>query len=228
MKRWLVAIVVILITVQSLAQDKDKDKAKDQGGRFVYADFEQLKEGRPVSTRGGMVLMSGFEAVQSVSYTNSDKPWPRMPMVVPAAQNHSQLVAFNFSIPAGNAYAGVSLEIHGMPEKDGKQVGEDLSAYNYLVVQVIAQGTETLRAELVTKDNGVSVKDGESYGANFPLKPGFNVYRLPIKQFTQPKWDTVIRVDLKDVLKHLTSVNFIVQKIPSVGQVVLDNVAFEK
>jgi hypothetical protein len=224
MKKWFVVIAVVLITSQSLAQDK----GKDNGSRFVYADFEQLQDGRPVSTRGGMVSLNGFEAVQSVSYTNSDKPWPHLPMIVPAGKNNTQCVAFNFSIPAGNAWAGVTLEIHGMPEKDGKQVAEDMSGYNYIVVQVIAQGTETLRAEVNSKDNGVKVKDGEGYGANFPLKPGFNTYRLPLKQFTQPKWDTVIRVDLKEVLKHLTSVNFVVQKIPSVGQVVIDNVAFEK
>jgi hypothetical protein len=220
MKRWLIVIVVILLTGQSLAQEKGKT--------FVYADFEKLEGGHPISTRGGVVEMSGYEAVQQVSYTNSDKPYPRLPMVQAAAQNHSQFVAFDYAIPAGNAYAGVSLVIHGMPQKDGKEVGEDFSAYNFISVQVYITGAETLHVDLVSKDNGVSVKEGENYGANFPVQSGFNTYRLPLKQFTQPPWDTVIRVDKKEVLKHLTSLSFTVQKVPSKGTVVIDNVIFEK
>src|SRR5581483_4556605 len=79
MKRWLVAIAVILIAVQGLAQDKDKDKGKDQGSRCVYADFEQRKDGHPVSTRGGTVLMIGYQQnpANAVTFTNSDKPWPQ-------------------------------------------------------------------------------------------------------------------------------------------------------
>src|SRR5262249_504794 len=138
MKRWFVVIVVILITIQSLAQDKDKPK--DQGSHFVYADFEQLKDGRPVSTRGGAVTLFGYQQnpANAVSFTNSDKP-EHTPMVAPAAQNHTQFIAFNFSIPAPNQWAGVTLEIRGMPDKDGKQVAEDLSAYSYLSLQAIAQ-----------------------------------------------------------------------------------------
>ena len=231
MRRWAFAFAVILIaassliTVSALAQDKEKDKGKDAGSRLVYADFEELKDGRPVSKRGGLVLLSGFEAANTVSYTNSDKPWPRLPMVVPAAQNHSQLVAFNFSIPAGNAWAGVNLEIRGLPDNNGKQVAEDLSMYNYLVVQVVAQGTNTMKAEVFSKDNGISA---DNHSFQFKLNAGFNTYRLPLKQFTQPKWDNVTRVDLKEVLKKLTGVSFGVQEIPSNGQVVIDNVAFEK
>jgi hypothetical protein len=229
MKRWLVAIAVILMTVQSLAQDKDKDKAKDQGGRFVYADFEQLKDGRPVSTRGGLVLLIGFQQnpANAVSFTNSDKPWPQSPMVAPAAQNHSQFVAFNFTIPAPNQWAGVSLEIRGMPDKDGKQVAEDLSAYGYLSVQAIAQGTTSMKAELISKDNGVNLADGEQFGFVFKLSPGFNTYRLKLKDFYQPTW-VENRKSLKDVLKYLTAVHFVTQEIPSKGQVVIDNVVFEK
>src|ERR1044071_9168922 len=127
MRHWLAAIAVILIAVSSPAQDADKPK--DQGSRFVYADFEQLKEGQPVSTRGGAVMLIGYQQnpANAVTFTNSDKPWPHAPMVARAAQNSSQFVAFDFVIPAPNQWAGVTLEIRGQPDKDGKQVAEDLS-----------------------------------------------------------------------------------------------------
>src|SRR5436853_35311 len=82
------------------------------------------REGRPVSAHGGLVLLSGYQAnpAINVSFTNSDKPWPQAPLVVPAAQNHSQLIAYGFTIPAPNDWAGVTLEIRGLPDKDGKQV----------------------------------------------------------------------------------------------------------
>jgi hypothetical protein len=228
MKRWFVMGALILLAVQSLAQDKDKDKNKDQGSRFMYADFEQLKDGRPVSTRGGAVTITGYQQnpANAVSFTNSDKP-EHTPMVAPAAQNHSQFIAFNFTIPAPNQWAGVSLEIRGMPDKNGKQVAEDLSAYGYLSVQAIAQGTTSLKAELISKDNGVNLADGEQFGFVFKLSPGFNTYRLKLKDFYQPTW-VENRKSLKDVLKNLTAVHFVTQEIPSKGQLVIDNVIFEK
>ena len=227
MKRWLAAIAVILIAVSSLAQDNDK--SKDQGSRFVYADFEQLKEGLPVSTRGGAVMLIGYQQnpANAVTFTNSDKPWPHTPMVARAAQNSSQFVAFDFMIPAPNQYAGVSLEIRGLPEKDGKQVAEDLSAYNYITVQVFAQGITTMKAELITKDNGVNIADGEQFGFPFRLTNGFNTYKLKLKDFHQEKW-VENRKSLADVLKHLTAVRFVAQEIPSKGRVVIDNIVFEK
>ncbi len=227
MKHWLAAIAVILIAVSSPAQDNDKPK--DQGSRFVYADFEQLKEGLPVSTRGGAVMLIGYQQnpANAVTFTNSDKPWPHTPMVAKAAQNSSQFVAFDFMIPAPNQYAGVSLEIRGLPDKDGKQVAEDLSAYNYITVQVFAQGITTMRAELITKDNGVNIADGEQFGFPFRLTNGFNTYKLKLKDFHQEKW-VENRKSLADVLKHLTAVHFVAQEIPSKGRIVIDNVVFEK
>lgn len=231
MKRWIIAIVVMLLAVQSLAQDKDKEKDKDSGSRLVYADFEQLKDGRPVSARGGAVLLSGYQESPTnvVSYTNSDKP-DHLPSVVPAAQNHSQLIFFNYNIPNPNQWGGVTLEIRGLPDQDGKQTAEDLSAYKYLTVQVAAQGTTSLKAELISKDNGVKIPDGQNHGFVFKLSPnpGLNTYRLALKQFSQPTWDTVTKADVKDVLKKLTAIHIVSQTVPSKGQVVVDNVSFEK
>jgi hypothetical protein len=226
MKHWLIIVAVILITVQALAQDKDK--GKDQGSRFVYADFEQLKEGRPVSTRGGVVTLFGYQQspANAVSFTNSDKP-DHTPMVSPAAQNHSQFIAFDFTIPAPNQWAGVTLEIRGLPDQNGKQVAEDLSAYSYISVQVFAKGTTAMKAELISKDNGVNIADGEQFGFPFRLSPGFNTYRLKLKDFYQPNW-VENRKSLKDVLKYLTAIHFVAQEVPSNGQIVIDNVAFEK
>jgi hypothetical protein len=230
MRRWLVAVLVILITIPSLAQEKDKEKGKDSGARLVYADFEQLKDGRPVSARGGLVLLSGYQEnpAITVSFTNSDKPWPQSPLVVPAAPTHSQLIAYGFRIPAPNQWAGVTLEIRGLPDQGGKQVAEDLSAYRYLSVDIQAQGTTTMRAELISKDNGIGIPDGQNHTFSFNLNAGMHTYRLELKKFSQPNWDNVIRVDVKEVLKKLTAVHFTTYTVPSNGQIVVDNVAFEK
>lgn len=230
MKRWFIIVALILISISALAQDKEKEKSKDSGSRLVYADFEQLQEGRAVSARGGLVLLSGYQAnpAITVSFTNSDKPWPQAPLVIPAAQTHSQLIAYSFRIPAPNQWAGVTLEIRGLPDKDGKQVGEDLSAYRYISFDIQAQGTTTMRAELISKDNGVGIPDGQNHSFPFNLASGMHTYRLELKKFAQPNWDTVIHVDVKEVLKHLTAIHLTTTVVPSNGQIVVDNVAFEK
>lgn len=230
MKHWLIVLALMTITVLSLAQDKEK--GKEGGSKLVYADFEQLKDGRPVSKRGGTVLLSGYQANPAikVTFTNADKPWPQSPMVVPAAQNHSQLIIYNFSIPAPNQWAGVTLEIRGLPDKDGKQVAEDLSAYKYLTVDIQAQGTNAMRAELISRDNGIPIPEGVGQEHTFPfaLGSGMHTYRLELKKFSQPNWDNVTRVDVKEVLKKLTAIRLTTYAVPSNGQIVIDNVAFEK
>ena len=227
MKRWFVVLALILVAVQSLAQDKEK--GKDNGSRLVYADFEQLQDGKPVSARGGVVVLSSFQEnpANQASFTNSDKPWPQVPMVVPAAASHTQLIVYNFRIPAPNQWAGVTLEIRGLPDKDGKQTGEDLSAYKYISLDVQAQGTTAMRAELMSKDNGVGIPDGQNHGFPFNLSAGMHTYRLELKKFSQPPWADQ-KVDVKEVLKKLTSIHITTYAVPSSGQIVIDNVAFEK
>lgn len=218
MRHWFVAVAIILVAAQGLAQEN--------GSKFLYADFEKLDNGKPVSTRGGLVLMNGGEEINTVTYTNSTKPWPKLPFMVQATAKNSQMVGFEFSIPSPNAWANVTLEIHGLPEKDGKQAAEDLSAYNYVTVQIFAKGIESMRAELISKDNGIKLD--ASHGMPFRITTGFNTYRLPVKEFVQPSWSNSPRITSKEVLKKLTAVTFSVNKIPSTGQVVIDNVGFEK
>jgi hypothetical protein len=179
-----------------------------------------------------LVLLSGYQQNPAIkaSFTNSDKPWPQSPMVVPAAQNHSQLIIYSFTIPAPNQWAGVTVEIRGLPDKDGKQVAEDLSAYKYLTVDIQAQGTNAMRAELISRDNGIPIPDGRGQEHTFPfaLGSGMHTYRLELKKFSQPNWDNVTKVDVKDLLKKLTCVRFTTYAIPSNGQIAIDNVVFEK
>ena len=55
---------------------------------------------------------------------------------------------------------------------------------------------------------------------------------MPLKAFTQPEWIKNERVDPKDILKFMTSINisaFCDQCVlPKEGMVILDNIAFEK
>ena len=65
----------------------------------------------------------------------------------------------------------------------------------------------------------------------FRVRPGLNTYQVPLKGFTQPSWVNV-RVDPKDVFKHLTSINltaFCDQcENNKQGMVIVDDVIFEK
>src|SRR6266567_3176961 len=67
---------------------------------------------------------------------------------------------FSYELPASNQYANVTLEIQGLPSKDGKQVAEDVTGYKFLTLQVYAKGSPgptgvtAMRVELTSHDHG--------------------------------------------------------------------------
>ena len=65
----------------------------------------------------------------------------------------------------------------------------------------------------------------------FIPKAGLNTYRVPLTKFSQPAWVTDTRVDPRDIMKQLTSINvtaYCDECRPSKGMVIVDNVMFEK
>jgi hypothetical protein len=66
----------------------------------------------------------------------------------------------------------------------------------------------------------------------FKVRSGMNTYKVPLTAFTQPAWVTDRRVDAKDILRKLTSINltaFCDQcELNKQGMVVVDNIVFEK
>jgi hypothetical protein len=209
--------------------------ASQENGQLVYADFEKMQDNRPVSARGGYVQLFGgqenpgtpakFKGIEGV---NS----PELVHLKPGDPNKAAM--FSYELPASNQYANVTLEIQGLPSKDGKQVAEDVTGYKFLTLQVYAKGSPgptgvtAMRIELTSHDHGVKLQYGFPQ-TTFKLNPaGFNTYKVVLKSLAQPSW-VQDRVDTKDVLKNLTSVNISVfcdKCSPTNGTVVIDNVVF--
>ena len=200
---------------------------------LVYADFEKMENNRPVSTRGGLIQMYAYEesAVHKSTFKGldgADPPAPELVRVKKDDPNHA--MKFDFSLRAPNQWAGVTVEIHGQPDADGKFVPDDVSGFKNLSMQVYATGIEILRLEAISKGGGKDM--GTVYPQKtFKVLPGFNTYQVPLKGFTQPARANV-RVDPKDIFKNLTSINltaFCDQcQLNKQGIVIVDNLVFEK
>jgi hypothetical protein len=205
-------------------------QAGKDGDSFVYADFENAQDKRPVSTRGGLVQLTSYQETTPSRFKGlADAAPPAPELVRLKADDPNRAAAFDYELYSPNQYAGVALEIQGQPFKDGKPVAEDLSAYKHLSLQVYATGVANLRLEIMSRGQGINLTGGFPQ-FSFKIKPGFNTYKIPLNSLTQPSWvDT--RVSAKDVLKKLTAVSltaYCERCTPIRGTVIVDNVAFEK
>jgi len=206
--------------------------ASQDAGKLVYADFETAKDNRPVSSHGGLVqLVSYQESPSSPSgfkgLGGSNPPAPELVHLRQGDPNRA--IAFDYELMAPNQYAGVGVEVHGEPDKDGKPVADDVSDYKTVSLQIYATGVPSLRLELISRGQGLGSPNGFPQ-TTFKVTPGFNTYRVPLKTLLQPEWAQP-RVSPKDVLKKLTAVGITAycnQCTPAKGTVVIDNVVFEK
>ena len=207
-----------------------QDEKKNVNNDFVYADFETVQNNRPVSKRGGLIQLISYEETTPSHFKGLANASPAAPELVRIKKddpNHA--IAFDYQLYAPNQYAGVGVEIHGHADKDGKPVPDDLSEYKYLTLQVYATGVTALRAEVMSRGQGLKLSNGFPQ-LSFKIKPGFNTYRIPLNSLTQPSWQQD-RVSAKDVLKKLTAITvtaFCEQCSPVSGTVVIDNVVFQK
>jgi hypothetical protein len=214
--------IVVMLSLSSVWQES--------GDKFVYADFEKMENGRPVSTNGGMVqIYTGNEStpVTFKGLANASPGAPELIVLKDAPQNH--LASFEYSLVGPNQWANVTLEVQGRPMKDGKPVADDVSGYKQLALQLYATGVDSLRVEFISHGQGVNLTSG------FPqlpirLKQGLNTYVIPLKGLSQPSWAQE-RVDSKDVLKKLTAISvsaYCNQCTPQHGMVLVDNMIFQK
>ena len=201
---------------------------------LVYADFEKMENGRPVSARGGLIQMHGYEEsrVRRTTFKGlegADPPAPELVHIKKGDPNRA--MKFDFSLLAPNQWAGVTVEIHGLPDADGKPVPEDVSAFKALSLQVYATGIQILRLSAISGERGKDMATAYPE-MTFKVRPGLNTYKVPLTAFTQPAWVTDRRVDAKDILKKLTSINvtaFCDQcDLNKQGMVIVDNLVFEK
>jgi hypothetical protein len=204
--------------------------AESGGDQIVYADFENAQDKRPLSKRGGFVQIVSYQESTPSRFKGLAGASPASPELVrlkPDDPNHA--IAFDYELYSPNQYAGVGVEVHGLPDKDGKPAAEDLSGYKFLAMQVYATGVNNLRVEIMSRGQGINLTGGFPQMA-FKIKPGFNTYKIPLGSLQQPSW-VQTKVGSKDVLKKLTAVSltaFCEQCTPLHGTVVVDNIAFVK
>ena len=223
-------LVLVLLCVGSivLAQDANSLKASDE--KLVYADFQKLENGRLVSSRGGRTQLNHWAQNMAAApkvrgLENVEPPSPAPARVT----DQDTAAAFQYEMRMPNEWAGVSLEVFGQPEKDGKPVGDDISGYKFITMRLFGKGPQSVRVELVSRGLGASLDSGYPQ-MTFRLSEGFNTYKFKLDSFRQPEWAT--QLDFKrDVLMKLTSVNigvFCDKCRMESGTLVVDNIAFEK
>jgi hypothetical protein len=205
-----------------------------QGGdQLLYADFETMQDGRPVSSRGGLIQLYTYEeaATRPTRVKGIDGVNPPAPELVRVNPNDpNKAMAFEFEFQSPNQWAGAGVEVHGNPLKDGAAVGDDVSRFKKMTVQVYAVGTIKMNVEFLSRTTGRDTFSGFHQMA-FKIHPGFNTYEIELKKLKQPTWAPA-KIDLNDVLHNLTSVQFAatceaLACKPGKGTVVIDNIVFK-
>src|SRR5437016_14224800 len=222
-------LTILFVAVSVCAQGTSKPGESD-AAKLIYADFQNVQSGRPISKRGGAVRLNVYSqnsanSPQFRGLENANPPAPAFARVT----TEDVAAAFDYELRVPNEWEGVNMEVFGQPEKDGKLVPDDVSDYKFITLRVFAKGTQYLKLELITRGQGSNLESGYP-AAIIHLSPGFNTYKLKLDSFNQPDW--AVQLDLKrDVLKKLTSVTIGVQcdnVVMEKGTVVVDNIAFEK
>jgi hypothetical protein len=222
-------LLACLMLATGLVSAQDAAKTAD-ASKLVYADFQNPQSGRPVSSRGGMVRLNPYSqnSANPPVFRGIDKADPPAPAFARVTAD-DVAAAFDYEMRIPNEWEGVNMEVFGQPEKDGKPVADDVSAYKFITLRVFAKGAQSIRVELITRGYGANLESGYPM-ASFRLSPGFITYKLKLDTFNQPAW--AMPLDFKrDVLKKLTSITVGVHCDKCViekGTVVVDNIAFEK
>jgi hypothetical protein len=218
-----------LMLVAGSVSAQDAAKSGDTS-KLVYADFQNSPAGRPVSSRGGMTRLNRYSQNPGnpPEFRGLEKADPPAPALARVTAD-DVAAAFDYELRIPNEWEGVNLEVFGQPEKDGKLVADDVSAYKFITLRVFTKGAQYIRLELITRDHGANLESGYPT-ANIRVTSGFNTYKLKLDSFNQPQW--AMPLDLKsDVLKKLTSITvgvFCDKCTLEKGTVVVDNIAFEK
>ena len=221
--------LIFLVAGSVPGQNPPKPPESD-ASKLVYADFQNVQSGRPVSKHGGVVRLNQYSQnaanpPQFRGLENANPPAPAFARVTA----DDVAAAFDYELRIPNEWAGVNMEVFGEPEKDGKLVPDDVSGYKFITLRVFTKGAQYIKLELITRGQGTNLESGYP-GASFRVSPGFITYKLKLDSFSQPEW--AMPLDLKrDVLKKLTSVTIGVhcdKCIIEKGTVVIDNIAFEK
>ena len=234
MKYLVASALLVALSLQGRDQPPpESPSSRTDSKTLLYADFEKLEKGRPVSARGGSIQLfayeeSGIHKSTFKGLEGANPPAPELVFVKPGDPNHA--MKFDYSLRAPNQWAGVAVEIHGQPDADGRPVPDDVTGFKTLSLQVYATGIEILKLEAVSTGRGKDT--AMTYPVmTFRVRPGFNTYEVPLKGFTQPNWVSP-RVDAKEIFKELTSIKLIAFCDQCVanrqGMIIVDNIVFKK
>ena len=122
-----------------------QDQRPADANTLLYADFEKLENNRPVSARGGLIELYGYEEsrVHKSTFKGLEGAEPPAPELVRIKKDDPNLaMKFDYSLRAPNQWAGVTVEIHGLPDANGRPVPEDVSGFKTLSLQVYATGIQ--------------------------------------------------------------------------------------
>jgi hypothetical protein len=225
-RRLLATVGVVACAIAGTLGAQSKDA-------LVYADFEQQVEGRAVSARGGAMQIFGYSENPTLPPLFRGAPGLEPPgpeLVRTKADDPNHLGKLEFELRTPNQWSGVTLEIKGQPDQDGRTPRDDVSAYKTLSMQVFATGVRTVRVEMLSRGWQQDSNTANPQVTFFP-KEGLVTYRVELKKFAQPAWVTDTRIDPKQVLKNLTGVSvsaYCDDCRPIKGMLVVDNIVFEK
>lgn len=227
-----IATLILLALYPAPASTSQSSPAAQNDGDLVYADFENVKDKRPYSNRGGMVILTTYSENPSLQsrfkgLEGVNPPSPESVLLKNSATGRA--IAFEYELKPVNKWAGVGVEIQGQPQKDGKVVADDVSGYKSLTLDLYAAGVTSIRAEFISREQGLRLTNGYPQ-IIFRIKEGLGTYKIELKKLSQPSWAEV-KVNTKDVLQKLTAINLVVfcEKCAGAkGTVVVDNLVFHR
>lgn len=209
----------------------DAPPSKPSADKLIYADFEKVEDGKPVSARGGAVSLSKYQESDLQPTTVKGAPdgsnTPELVRIKPDDPNH--LAKFEFAFKAPNQWAGAGIEIKGQPDVDGKTPPDDVTGFRKITFQLYAKGAETVRVEAISRGHGVDLPAGYPQRI-FTVRPGLNTYEVALKALAQPPW-VEIKQDSRKILQKLTALTITAYCDgcrPTEGMLIVDNIAFEK
>src|SRR5882762_1072084 len=164
------AALMLMVAGPVSCQDASK-AAESDASKLVYADFQNLQNGRPVSKRGGMTQLNRYSqnSANPPQFRGLEKSDPPAP--APARVTADDIAAaFDYELRIPNEWEGVNMEVFGQPKKDGKLVADDVSTYKFISLRVFAKGAQYVRLELITRGQGANLEAGYPM-ANIRLTP---------------------------------------------------------
>jgi hypothetical protein len=188
-----------------------------------YADFEKdCSQDECKSTRGGNITYTVWQEQAEKAGTSS-------PVFVAADANGTNRLAFNYKLIVDQKFAGAGMTINGQPAgPGGKLPSDDLSGYKELSFDMEASGPRRVRVQFLSENTGLTVTPGFEAFCVVQVTPGMQNYRCPLKKVEVAQDAPASNASAKQILKQVTSLQFVVTELGSSGHVLLDNITFLK